>query len=232
MSSHYDNPDYWALIRKIREIDRAGGDSTLVRLVTADWLQDHGEEERAMYIRWRCEDPTPFSHVPGDGAGSLVLLDPEGTPVAVELVEKHRGVQFYSAGGWVVGVRCPFTWWLTCGLGLCRRNPIREVAITDRWAAEHMEDGFFPARNPPHRPFWYRGVSAVESHWIHPDVFDRMEFDSGLQPPPATTGYFAGVPRSDSVKYYPDEAAAASALNAGALLWAESEADTSTEATR
>lgn len=36
MTSPYDSPDHHALIRGIRQIDRAGGDSTLARLVTAD----------------------------------------------------------------------------------------------------------------------------------------------------------------------------------------------------
>lgn len=129
--SPYDNPEYWAMVRHIRDVDRAGGDSTLARLVTADWLQDHGEEARATYIRWRCDAPTPFSHATGDGAGSVVLFDPEGEPVEVELAPRHPGVQFDSAGGWVVSARCPFAWWLQHGPDLCRRHPVRGVVITD-----------------------------------------------------------------------------------------------------
>ena len=61
MNTPYDLPDYHALIRRIREIDRAGGDSTLARLVTADFLQEHGEEWRAALIRSQCDGVKGFS---------------------------------------------------------------------------------------------------------------------------------------------------------------------------
>jgi uncharacterized protein (TIGR02996 family) len=136
----YDHPDYHALIRTIREIDRApvDNDSTLARLVTADWLEERGEGERAAYIRWRSTDPTPFEHAPGDGAGSIVLLDPEGPPVEIELAPRHPGVQFGTAGGFVRSARCPLAWWLEHGPDLCRRHPLREVTITGVPRAERF----------------------------------------------------------------------------------------------
>jgi uncharacterized protein (TIGR02996 family) len=51
MASPYDHPDWLALVAAIR----ATPDDDLPRLVAADWLEEHGEPERAEFIRLQCE---------------------------------------------------------------------------------------------------------------------------------------------------------------------------------
>lgn len=51
MNSVYDHPEYRALLAAIL----ANPDDNLPRLVLADWLQEHGEDERAELIRIECE---------------------------------------------------------------------------------------------------------------------------------------------------------------------------------
>lgn len=50
MTSVYDLPDWAALIAAVK----ANPDDDLPRLVAADWLQEHGEDERAEFIRRQC----------------------------------------------------------------------------------------------------------------------------------------------------------------------------------
>lgn len=174
--SVYDSLDYHALIRRIREIDRAGKDSTLARLVTADWLEEHGEAERAAFARihvryeaiWRDDTPerdeisellkgrfsvTRFASPPF-APDCPRRLDPnptEGPPRTWDWM-----------GGWVRVVRCPLAWWLAHGPDVCRRHPVREVVITDKyphtswesffiWMATQNRDGSW---QPWHLPFF------------------------------------------------------------------------------
>ncbi len=139
----YDLPDYHALIRGIREIDRAGGDSTVARLVCADWLDEHGEEWRAEMIRSQCGGGSKsfqvdnIPHRVDDRKQSstrwsafacpkgstdhfrMVLPPPPGSP-AVWSIRK----------GFAFSLTVPLAWWLTHGPDTCRRHPVREVVIT------------------------------------------------------------------------------------------------------
>jgi uncharacterized protein (TIGR02996 family) len=118
----YDSPDYHALIRNIRHLDRAGQDSTLARLVTADWLEERGEGERAEYIRLKIEPQ------PADYRRRLDLFAQFGGVWFVPPEDLSQvGV---LADGWVHQVTCPLDWWLAHGPDLCRRHPVREVVIT------------------------------------------------------------------------------------------------------
>jgi uncharacterized protein (TIGR02996 family) len=115
-------PDYWALIRQIRAIDRDGGDSTLARLITADWLEDHGEEDRAEYIRLNITDKNLCGSQKPEAYRSAALDEPR---LSADYVAGCLEAGFLSI------VRCPLAWWLTHGPDICRRHPVREVVIAD-----------------------------------------------------------------------------------------------------
>lgn len=197
--SVYDSLDYHALIRRIREIDRAGKDSTLARLVTADWLQERGEEERALYIRERCQprlrwfvEHSSFRSLRESGV-FLCLPSDVGNDAF------DGGV---TVGGFLDSVFCSLAWWLTHGPDLCRRHPVREVVITGDWVHLHAR---------PTYPTYSRYV-------VWPSMFP-------MQPPPpevvssvlAEINY--GRPRETE-----DEVRAE--VSAAYLKWAEHEADT------
>jgi len=154
----YDNHDYWSLIRQIRTIDRAGGDSTLARLVTADWLEEQGEAERAEFIRTTAEDRGWYHD------GSLGRLREFGIfkclPDAVSDYEQTGGV----TAGFLSVVRCTLAWWLAHGPTLCRRHPIRDIVITDKtpWPSGNVRG-------------WWRIPIWTQPQWTLPaDVFDRL----------------------------------------------------------
>lgn len=51
MTDIYDHPEYQAMLAGIRAVP----DDDLPRLVLADWLEEHGEAERAEFVRVQCE---------------------------------------------------------------------------------------------------------------------------------------------------------------------------------
>ena len=145
-TSPYDSPDYHALVRRIREIDRADEDSTLARLVTADWLQEQGEEERAEYIRLSVD-------LDGPAVRRMTLAQTDAMQKRRHRLFKgprpgwyEQDVIWFHCGkgtdtlrmvmqpkwwsGWVASVRCELSRWLTHGPDICRRHPVREVVIT------------------------------------------------------------------------------------------------------
>jgi uncharacterized protein (TIGR02996 family) len=169
MKSPYENPDYHALVRRIREIDRAGGDSTLARLVTADWLEDHGEEERAEFVRTQVRyaiihaDDTPERDELSEMLlARFVIRVATPTPFAPDCPNRmwpeeiHVGVprEWDWLSGWLSAVRCPLAWWLAHGPDLCRRHPVREVVITGDYirlvdAADWRPRRYLTWFNPP-----------------------------------------------------------------------------------
>ena len=218
--SPFDNPDYHALIRRIREIDRAGGDSTLARLVTADWLQDHGEEKRAEFVRLSVDLDGP-SHPTAAFAETAAMsvrrdqlfagphpelwdqevlwlgLDPQGNAKTYLSPSWERG--------WVSGVRCSLARWLAHGPDLCRRHPVREVVITDWEPVSEGEIYQVISVVMPDQVSVTRTVTrAVGTDFMRRDRPDlwRLVAPFGGQPFPAAT-----------------------AANAAVLQWAESEAD-------
>lgn len=211
----YDSPDYHALIRGIRERDRAGLDSTLARLVCADWLEERGEVEQADLIRIMTEIEA------AQATGQLMV----GSP-AVDQMRRLR-VRLFRDGttpgavycdpwcahdhepgvavlllrcGAVARASCPLMWWLQHGPDLCRRHPVREVAVTnmrsaERWAESHLYQEESYIANQRGRTDLARLFTQLEllGHSLYRD------------------------PDADS-KFIP-------AVNAAALLWAEAEAD-------
>lgn len=123
----YDLTDYHALIRRIREIDRAGGDSTLARLVTADWLQEKGYEAVAEWMRLRIEDR-------GESTMSWPEVFGPYAPLCQKLRDAGRDrqdVKIQLVLGTVGRVKSTLAWWLAHGPDLCRRHPVRDVTIAD-----------------------------------------------------------------------------------------------------
>lgn len=230
----YDNPDYWAFIRGIRSIDLAGGDSTLARLVTADWLEENGEAERAEYIRVSCDWWDGYMSVNkanrlGDRLFALLAANPrwafpadDGFTVSVRSSfkveafhpEDDQTVQVETRQGFMREVRCSLAWWLTHGPDLCLRHPVREVVITDREPMPVGDDGYGVYAGYG----WWRwhGDYNDDESSLPDEVFDRLE--GGKHPP-------AGTVAAGECVMYDTRDAVQSALNAAALKWAEAEAD-------
>lgn len=199
-----DNPDYHALIRGVRAIDRAGGDSTVARLVVADWLDEHGCWRWANYVRLSCE--LDAMNLP-DGPCSHKYECPCGG-LADAVKAAHAAIfddtDQYSAGvftmwhrGFRDRIECPFADWLTHGPDLCRRHPVRNVTITD-WDDGGMGDG--------RANVW---ASAVRVCRENPAIFSETAF--------RLVAPFWHLPTPTTAE-----------ANAAALRWAEQEADMAT----
>ena len=117
MNTPYDSPDYHAFVRHLRT-----NDSDLARLIIADWLEEHGEAERAEFIRVQVE----IQGRPNDVRNMLVNPDWFAFP-AGSRSEFERGYAHY--------IECPLSWWLDHGPAVCRRHPVCKVRIT---RAGHM----------------------------------------------------------------------------------------------
>jgi len=200
--SPYDSPDYWSIIRRVRDIDRAGDDSGVPRLIAADWLEDHGEAERAMFARIQVRyaeihnDDTPERDELSDLQQTRFIIC-RGIPTwfAPDCPNRmwpdqcHRGTprEWDWYRGWISAVRTPLDWWLAHGPDLCRRHPVMEVTVTDAF-------GHVGAR-------------------VHANYSVGRFLVRGR------------IPGTQDDNEYQSDADAVSALNAHALRWAESETD-------
>lgn len=195
----YDSPDYHALIRGIRQIDRAGGDSTLARLVTADFLEENGEEQRAAYVRTRCENPEPFAVPAGMSFGFVGLAN--GRLHLYEIEDAARGVEYVAERGFLSSVSCPIAWWMAHGPDICRRHPVREVGITDRTPASEVTGYMWADAKDRHLFFDYSVPGPIWERMR--GVWQQIGFFKSFQYPTAATN----------------------SLNDAALRWAEAVAD-------
>ena len=139
------------------------------RLVAADFLEEHGEADRAAFIRLQIE----LARLEASGLS--------GSPAALELRQKERGVlgpksekpHLWAAEecselvhpdprgrlrfegterltwrrGFVEEVRCPAGEWLRHGVAVRARNPVLTVRLTEC---------DYPARDA-----WYAGLDAL-----------------------------------------------------------------------
>lgn len=126
----YDRPDWHALVRTIR--DRP--DDDLPRLVAADWLDEHGEEDRARLLRFGVENRGYSCTVRCGNTPCLTLglgreaYDLISNCYAVEL--GPPGVDYTVEIGSMSAVRCPWAWWAEHGDDVCLREPILSVELT------------------------------------------------------------------------------------------------------
>lgn len=205
----YDSPDYHALVRGIRLLDRAGeaDRATLARLVTADWLEERNVGRWPDFIRGQCDGvaatspsmlqlsiPDPFAlHGGGrwhcDHVGNRVTLqDRDGEPV------------LWFRQGFADSLRCPLAWWLAHGPDLCRRHPVREVALANVRPYQGLGGRYR-----------FHGEMRPMADFNVPDFLAAMLVDDPVRGP--------------NFGWYDSAAEALAALNTVALRWAEAEAD-------
>lgn len=114
------------------------------RLVLADWLDDHGDPERAEFIRYDGAHVflrRPLKTYGGEGgvwklvkcAGSRAVVWRQAVPLMTA-----RGSWVWPVGteitfrrGFIAEVRCPLAAWEECGTALVARHPIERVGVTN-----------------------------------------------------------------------------------------------------
>jgi uncharacterized protein (TIGR02996 family) len=140
MPTVYTHPDWDLLLRAVC----AAPDDDLPRLVAADWLDEHGEAERAEFIRvqveraradrpdlkWRekglLDNPLFGALWAAEACPNLVRLT-AGAGVRGTAVSGAERVTFRR--GFPDRVSCPAADWLKFGGGVVPRQPVREVHL-------------------------------------------------------------------------------------------------------
>jgi uncharacterized protein (TIGR02996 family) len=130
------------------------------RLVYADWLQEHGDEERAEFIRAECEIARhcemhrPRIATAADTKRQQELFIRENVLVrggiygrVVDPVKSHlksMGIDpsqcVYNRGGWLAVVACTASAWLTLGGELQGKYPITAVSLKDRFEISFRDE--------------------------------------------------------------------------------------------
>jgi len=141
------------------------------RLIYADWLEDHGEEEQAEFIRVQVEESR--LHVCGCAPSLFVAPDcpvckavrplrarwrellsglyGQFRPTSDDswgVLATHRGgttPASFVRRGFVHTVRCPTATWLAHRVELVRRHPLQRVELTNRE----------PARSAAGKRYWH-----------------------------------------------------------------------------
>ena len=200
-----DHPEYSALLRAIC----ADPDDDTPRLVVADWLEEHGDADRAAFIRIQVELARleaaglgksletdelrkkerwflgPFSVLPSfwaaEACPQLVRVIPgeRGKPLESMRVEGAERVMFRR--GFVELVSCPAADWLRHGVVIRGRQPVRDVDLT------HCRQLT--------RDDWYAMLPALRGlRTLYLDLYDRAM--SGW-----LAGKLPGVQVSDEVPF-------------------------------
>jgi uncharacterized protein (TIGR02996 family) len=153
------NPDAAALMASIR---RNKADD-LPRFVYADWLEEHGQEERAAFIRkWIKMPHAPFTGAM-IGAGDdwayrmsgtrredwrlvhesrrpVPYRFPLGTVVKLQpLTHRHKFATGQFSRGFIVEVAGPHDWFVANAAAIFRENPVERVTLTDMTSPAQMD---------------------------------------------------------------------------------------------
>ncbi len=145
MPSAFDLPDWELLLKSVA----ASADDDLPRLVAADWLDEHGEPERAEFIRiqiereradrpeleWReralWNNPTHgwlWAAEACPNLAGIVFDSSAGSPLRAMRLNGTERVRFRR--GFAFKVTCPAEDWLKHAAGVVPRQPVREVTLT------------------------------------------------------------------------------------------------------
>lgn len=166
-----DHPEYAALLRAIG----AAPDDDTPRLVAADWLDEHGDADRAAFIRAQVELARleasglgksldadglrkkeraflgPFSVAPSiwaaEACPELVRVIPGESGTPLESIRVEGAGRLVFRRGFVEAVMCPASDWLKHGAAIRKRQPIRVVDLT--WCGQLTRD------------HWYAMLSAL-----------------------------------------------------------------------
>lgn len=237
MSDYTTHPEWLALLAAIR----ASTADDLRRLVAADWLEERGQEDRALLIRSMVESPTQTFWIGYDHLGRSTR-GPNATGLRDDETRMHT-----VRRGFTEHVRCQLVSWIggpcqgcegrrvlhfgpsppdyparsepcsgcdgagewpAFGPGICRRNPVLHVELTDRSPSHDVEVD--SAGNTIETWIWYR--TDAEQHGGRPDHLPVEVFDllpGGEQDAPG-----------GGWKAYPTLEQALGALSTALIAWA------------
>ena len=180
---------------------RANPADDLPRLVYADWLDEHGDPDRAEFIRLQIADDHPNDaechcercrRQVGLGASNGWWEGPT----------LPGGLRGWFQRGFVGGVRCWLPEWLEHGPSIVTAHPMQRVELVDRIPLADSLDGWA----------WFcqsEGEDVPEPEFLPHFVFDRL---------PGEPRSLEGT--SSRYKEYPSREAAEDALSVALIAWA------------
>lgn len=207
MISAYTLPDWELLLKAVA----ASPDDDLPRLVAADWLDEHGEPERAEFIRVqveRAKSDRPELELREKALLNNPLLGPmwavEACPniAALDFGTSVRSVGVSGAErvtfrrGFPFRIACTADEWLRHGAGIIPRQPVRELVLRNcddldrtRWwamvATIRLLDRLEIDSTMPTFAAWVRDYLCPSVLVATPDgPFDDEIIADGLIPPP------------------------------------------------
>lgn len=189
------------------------------RLIFADWLEEHGEPERAEFIRvqirlWHCRDGVescpPVEPRCGRCMGcvlrdrALELLTPYNRdiewfdpPVPSSVWSAFPQIQY--SRGFVSAITCTTVDWLAHGPAIVRAQPVERVALSDKGA--------------------YPPGGRERCAWFHPQVPSAGELSGlPLELFDLVIGCNGSVPRC---KWFDSRVEALAAISSACLAWAK-----------
>ena len=166
------------------------------RLVAADFLEEHGEPDRAAFIRVQIELARLDASELGGSREADELRKKEraflgprsekphlwAAEECPELVRAHpRGLRFEGTErvvwrrGFVEEIHCPAAEWLRHGVAVRARNPVREVILTD--CDDVGRDAWYAGLDA------LRGLRAIDLEAVdHTNLQELAEWLSGWLP--------------------------------------------------
>lgn len=137
------------------------------RLVYADWCEDNGEEDVAVFIRYgvghpsseyACESDSDVGLYCGDDYGLCQTchdVGRRGMPAAFLGEGMRRDGMYTVRRGFVAEVRCALANWLDHGAAIVKAHPLELVVLTDKVPSR--------AHASSRVPFTARGWYRIES---------------------------------------------------------------------
>jgi uncharacterized protein (TIGR02996 family) len=126
------------------------------RLILADWLEEHGESERAAFIRYWLQHPRKTLR--DIVAGKESWWDPAGDDrLRYELVVPDGCTHASWRRGFVAEVSISMALWLELGPSLVQQHPIEAVQINGR-----------EPREQDHEFYWYCYIAGQSRAWDEP----------------------------------------------------------------
>lgn len=177
------------------------------RLIYADWLQDHGEEDRAEFIRVQCEysrlHPHYAGHEEDDGceicSRATVLSGLLSTRFRISRNEhppwakdcpsiimqtKPTGppVEWQWRRGFVSFVKCPWPAWEQHGPDLVARHPVERVALSSPvpYRVQPDDVGLIGLERGTLGPLWEYLVGGVSIGTTHYHWWTEKEYQESM----------------------------------------------------
>jgi uncharacterized protein (TIGR02996 family) len=211
----------------------------VARLVFADWLEEHGEEERAEFIRIQCALAEKEREAMDRDLKKVRSLQRQEKFLLQKIHKKVEGFEWTNAGWWswplgsmdneyqerfhrgfIDTVVCDLESWIKYSKILLQTNPIQTITITDKE----------PHHDPEQQKWmWIRSGAAQEipkfSLYILPqDIFDFLD--------PIYVRPFKENSQVRWADQYPSEEIAIHDLNQACIQWARNEPRTKGESHR